>query len=420
MALTARRKFTPASAAVLGACMSLALLSLPALATAADDLTDLSITNSVDKPLPDVGDQVTFTLVAHNAGPNDDIGVTATNTLPDGLTFVSESGDGSFDSSSGIWSIGNLAHDASATIHISATVGSTTNLDNATDDVTISGSKTDPDDSNNSASASLNVQNADVSITKAVDTTSPAEGANITYTLTVTNHGDTARNVVVHDSMPAGLTFGSASGDGSFASTSDDWTVGDLADSESATLTIVASVDASTTGQSIVNTATVSSDTYDPESGNNTATAPAVVPGSASNSNDNGSGDTSSSTQATTTASVDREGGGGGGPGCAPGTAWSPTKNGCVPTGGQVLGASTSVGSTVVSFLVNLKRGMANTSVSALQSYLVAHGYSIPHAVTIYFGGETLAAVKQYQAAHGIPATGFVGPLTRASLNAGA
>ena len=63
-------------------------------------------------------------------------------------------------------------------------------------------------------------------------------------------------------------------------------------------------------------------------------------------------------------------------------------------------------------FNSNLKKGMRNDGVMALQTKL---GVT---PATGYFGNITLAAVKAYQTANGIsPVSGFVGPLTRASLN---
>jgi hypothetical protein len=76
-------------------------------------------------------------------------------------------------------------------------------------------------------------------------------------------------------------------------------------------------------------------------------------------------------------------------------------------------------------FTSNLTVGSTGPAVVALQTWLVANGYNIPSiasgaAAKGYFGSQTQAAVKQYQAAHGVPSTGFVGPLTRAALNSGA
>jgi hypothetical protein len=80
-------------------------------------------------------------------------------------------------------------------------------------------------------------------------------------------------------------------------------------------------------------------------------------------------------------------------------------------TQGVVLGA------TAYNFTFNLKLGMNGEAVTELQKRLTSEGvYSSP--ITGYFGQLTLAAVKLYQTKHNIvPASGFVGSLTRAQLN---
>lgn len=76
-------------------------------------------------------------------------------------------------------------------------------------------------------------------------------------------------------------------------------------------------------------------------------------------------------------------------------------------------------------FSNNLTVGSTGADVSALQSALIAAGYSIPSissgaAQPGYFGSQTKAAVVAYQTANSLPSTGFVGPLTRGVLNGGA
>lgn len=77
------------------------------------------------------------------------------------------------------------------------------------------------------------------------------------------------------------------------------------------------------------------------------------------------------------------------------------------------------LGVTTYNFDSNLRYRMHDASVAELQKMLVARGYSIPDAVTTYFGPQTLAATKAFQKANNLPVTGFVGPLTRTLLNKG-
>ncbi|HVO28370.1 MAG TPA: peptidoglycan-binding domain-containing protein [Candidatus Paceibacterota bacterium] len=62
--------------------------------------------------------------------------------------------------------------------------------------------------------------------------------------------------------------------------------------------------------------------------------------------------------------------------------------------------------------------GSQNADVTALQERLTADGY-YSGPITGYFGTLTEAGVESFQAANGIDTKGYVGPSTRAALNAG-
>lgn len=71
-------------------------------------------------------------------------------------------------------------------------------------------------------------------------------------------------------------------------------------------------------------------------------------------------------------------------------------------------------------FTMDMTVGSTGAEVTALQTWLIAGGYSIPAGATGYFGAQTQAALAAYQAANGIsPAAGYFGPITRAKVNAG-
>lgn len=101
---------------------------------------------------------------------------------------------------------------------------------------------------------------ADLSLTSNVSNASPASGSSITYTLTATNASGsplTATGVTVTDQLPAGVTFVSASGAGTYNSATGVWTVGSLTPGQTASLTITATVTASA-GATIANPAEIS------------------------------------------------------------------------------------------------------------------------------------------------------------------
>ncbi len=79
------------------------------------------------------------------------------------------------------------------------------------------------------------------------------------------------------------------------------------------------------------------------------------------------------------------------------------------PTG-QVLGVA------VFNFKRNMKIGSTGDDVQELQKMLAAQGYLVLNNPTKYFGSLTWNAVKKWQKANGLPATGYFGPMSRAFL----
>ncbi|MBE7465310.1 MAG: DUF11 domain-containing protein [Planctomycetes bacterium] len=237
---------------------------------------DLSLTKSVDNPTPIFGADVVFTLTVLNSGPGDTFGVTVQDSLPTGLTYVSDDGMGAYDSGTGVWTVGALAVAGTAELQITATVMTTNPVQNVAE-VTASAAL-DPDstpgnagtaDEDDDASATVTPQAADLSLTKMVDDPVPANGQTITYTLTVSNAGPSeATGVLVADLLPMGVTFVSddAALPMDYNDMTGEWTVGSLPAGESAILNIQATVDMGVTSQ-VVNSAEVSASSLpDPDS----------------------------------------------------------------------------------------------------------------------------------------------------------
>jgi|GEM_PF-100495 len=122
------------------------------------------------------------------------------------------------------------------------------------------------------------VPQADLSITKAIDNVSPNVGTNVTVTITATNNGPSdATGVTVNFALPSGYTLVSATKTNG-AWTSPTWTIGKLANTGTATLTVIAKVNGSGLYD---NKAIISGMESDPRPANNTSaqiTIKAVIP----------------------------------------------------------------------------------------------------------------------------------------------
>jgi len=84
---------------------------------------DLSLTKTVSNSSASAGSTINFTLTVTNAGPDPATGVEVTDHLPSGFTYVSSApSQGTYDNTTGIWSIGNLAVNATVTLTMTVTV----------------------------------------------------------------------------------------------------------------------------------------------------------------------------------------------------------------------------------------------------------------------------------------------------------
>lgn len=69
---------------------------------------DLALSKTVDKSSAKRGETVVYTLTVTNTGPDAATGAQVTDKLPGGVTFVGVTGDGSYDQTSGVWTVGDV------------------------------------------------------------------------------------------------------------------------------------------------------------------------------------------------------------------------------------------------------------------------------------------------------------------------
>lgn len=97
------------------------LTSLPA------NYADLSLTKSVSSAAPATGSSISYMLAVTNASgsPATATGVTVLDTLPAGFSFTNATGFGSYNSTTGVWTVGSVPPGATRTLTISGTVNAT-------------------------------------------------------------------------------------------------------------------------------------------------------------------------------------------------------------------------------------------------------------------------------------------------------
>ena len=246
---------------------------------------DLTITNTVDNAAPNQQGNINYIINLTNNGPANATGVTVYDALPQGVTYVSSStNQGSYDSKSGNWTVGNVTYGASAKLTI------TTSVDTGTgaleiDNLAVMAYADQPDSNlnNNDATAVVKVNGADLSLSNGEDNTSPSVGATVTFTVTLTNNGpldDTG--IIVTDMVPAGLTYLSSVADqGTYNSATGIWNVGSVANGATATLTLKVTVNSGTATQKITSTAKIThSDQPDGDTADNTSATQVNIAGS--------------------------------------------------------------------------------------------------------------------------------------------
>ncbi len=126
---------------------------------------DLAVSKSVAPASLPEGGVVTYTLSVTNLGPSQATGAVLTDSLPAGVTFQSsQASQGTYTSSSGIWTIGTLANGSTATLNLTASVSAGTIGQTIVNDTQgLSSAVHDYDLTNNSASASFSVQTTQIS-----------------------------------------------------------------------------------------------------------------------------------------------------------------------------------------------------------------------------------------------------------------
>jgi uncharacterized repeat protein (TIGR01451 family) len=239
------------------------------------DSADLAITKTASPEPVATSANITYKITVRNNGPANASYVSVTDELPGSVTILSDNattGTISYAANDATWTIGDLDCGESANLTIIVRAPVQTGF--ITNTATVGGDYYEAIPENNTASANTTVvppDSADLEITK-TDSPDPVNtGDDLTYTITVTNHGPASASYInVTDYLPDNVTYQSyntAVGTAYESAGYVYWSIGSLDNGESANLTIL--VTAPGEAGTITNTTTVGGDYNEAIPGNN-------------------------------------------------------------------------------------------------------------------------------------------------------
>lgn len=212
----------------------------------------LTVTKSASSYSVVPGATLTYTITYTNTSPVNVTGAAVSDALPDGFTYVSNTGGGVYTAGTHTiaWAIGLLPAGDSGSFTVTGTIENPFPVD-ATIPMENTANLTSNESAPVSATTSVMVDTPRpiLTVQKSAATATIDENSNVTYTIDYANTGDVvASGVTMADVIPAGLTFVSATGGGSESGGTVTWNLPDLAANATGSVTLTLHVPASYSG----------------------------------------------------------------------------------------------------------------------------------------------------------------------------
>jgi uncharacterized repeat protein (TIGR01451 family) len=214
---------------------------------------DVSLTKIASTTKPSIGQKLTYTITARNAGPAVARGVVITDPIPATLRYVSaRPSAGSCRHTRGalVCNVGDLDAGRTATVTLKAIVLRVGEAGNAAS--AVSRYPDDPKAVNNLVRSVVEAAAPRLTLRKAVSRARVSTSGHVTFALRVRNTGgSSAHRLLVCDDMPSGLVVARTSPHAKLRSGDYCWTLSSLAPRRSRTLTIVATPLSRTSGRRV-------------------------------------------------------------------------------------------------------------------------------------------------------------------------
>lgn len=236
-----------------------------AVSSKAGPEADLSLRKVTETPEVLDGQPARFLLSAVNAGPSDAQEAVITDILPAGLHYLEASGASCKATGQLVaCTLGTLAPGAGAAVEITVSGEAPGVYRNEAE---VESPTPDPEPEDNQAHSSLTVKPAAaLTLEKTAGSATVEVPGTETYTLTVQNHGpDPATEVLLSDPLPSGLSYVSDDAGCTAAGQNVSCPLGELANGATRTIHLVTAVSPTLATRNVVNRATVSSSTGNPE-----------------------------------------------------------------------------------------------------------------------------------------------------------
>jgi len=248
-----------------------------------------NFTKSTNKTSGFVGDTITYTIYYVNSSGGTQPNRNIRDTLPSSLTFVSQTGTSSDASTVTFSQVGNALkwvlqnpypNSTNTTITIKAIANISGTISN-TAQLWGGGGAGSLQLTSNTVSTTIAAA-PNFSFTKTVSRSTAPEKATLTYTISYSNTGGAASNVVIRDTIPTNVSYrtGTATNGGSYTSSPGKgflkWNIGSVASSGSGSVTFSVTVDSPVTVSTVIpNTAYLTNN----ENANKSSTVNVTVQG---------------------------------------------------------------------------------------------------------------------------------------------